>query len=75
MNRNRLDIDYKIIDELEKIANEAIECIRICDWERKEELDKLYFEIYDNLDVIHQDYIEEMKRRNKYEWKNEKRFN
>ena len=75
MNRNRLDIDYKIIDELEKIGNEAIECIRICDWKRKEELDKLYFEIYDNLDVIHQDYIEEMKRRNKYEWKNEKRFN
>lgn len=32
-----------------------------CDWGRKKELEKMYFEIYDKLDVVHREYIEQRK--------------
>lgn len=65
MNRNRLDIDYKIIDQLDDISTKIDECIYICDWDRKKELEKMYFNIYDQLDFIHQDYIEQRKEENR----------
>lgn len=61
MNRNRLDIDYKIIDQLDDIITEIDECIRTSNWDRRKELGKMYFDIYDQLDFIHKDYIEQRK--------------
>ena len=61
MNINRLNIDYEIIKKLDSIVEEIDICIHKCDWGRKKELDKLYFEIYDQLDVAHKEYIEQKK--------------
>ena len=61
MGTNRLDIDYKIINKLDDISAKISECTRTCNWDRKKELEKMYFEIYDQLDFIHQDYIEQRK--------------
>ena len=63
MSANRLDIDDKIINKLDDIGKSIDECIYKSDWTRKEELEKAYFEIYDQLDVIHKEYIETRKGR------------
>ena len=63
MSTNRLDIDYKVINKLDDIIKSIDECIYKSDWKRKEELDKMYFEIYDQLDIIHKEYIETRKGR------------
>ena len=63
MSTDRLDIDYQIIDKLNNITKDIDTCICKGDWERKKELEKIYFEIYDQLDIIHQEYIEQRKGR------------
>ena len=63
MDTNRLDIDYKIISKLDDISTKIDECIYIGDWGHKKELEKKYFEIYDYLDIVHQEYIEQRKGR------------
>ena len=61
MSTNRLDIDYKIIDRLNYIVDCINECIDTCEWKHKEELEKMYFNIYDQLDFTHKEYIETRK--------------
>lgn len=61
MKTNRLDINYKTIDRLNDIENSINECIYRSEWTRKNELEKMYFNIYDNLDITHKEYIETRK--------------
>ena len=63
METNRLDIDYKIIDRLNYIVDCINECIYRSEWDRKNELEKMYFNIYDQLDFTHKEYIETRKGR------------
>ena len=66
MENNRLDIDYNVINKLESITKEIGDCILESNWKRKAKLESLYFEIYDQWDYTHQQYIEDRKG-NKYE--------
>lgn len=59
---NRLDIDYKIIHQLEDLVYKVDACIKRKDWKMKEELEKEYFRIYDSLNKVHKDYIEQRKQ-------------
>lgn len=64
MSTNRLDIDYKIINKLDDIGKSIDECIYKSNWDLKEKFEKAYFNIYDQLDITHKDYIETRKEQN-----------